>query len=67
MNGSTRDDTREIARRYLICFITETETRSFSDEIISKDTQEMVVWETEWKTDLLKHERLMKYVIEMEG
>lgn len=27
----------------------------------------MVVWETEWKTDLLKHERLVKYVIEMEG
>lgn len=67
MNGSTRDDTRERAGRYLICFIMETEARSFSDEIISKDTQAMVVWETEWKTDLLKHERLVKYVIEMEG
>lgn len=40
--------------RCLICFIKETEASSFSDKMISKDTQGMVVCETEWKTELFK-------------
>lgn len=40
-DGSSGDDIREIVERYLICFSKETEARSFSDKMISQDTQRM--------------------------